>query len=305
MQWKYAASQRKSGAGNALISVSLYKKRREEVKNMYRFTEDCLTGIRQVDEEHEKLFALLNETLSLLRNDILQDKYHQVQAILEELKRYADIHFANEEAHMAAINDPELELQKRQHMEFRERIDVLDLSNIDALEGQHETLEELMRYLTRWLYRHILSSDILIGKMPSKEEWREQENPCEFTEQYLTGIPLIDGEHETLFEIIGRANGLVKAELLHDKYDEIVGILGELRDYTKEHFRDEEEYMESIQYPGLGAQKLAHQAFVSKLEDIDLDQVDQNQQEYLETLMEFLFGWLSNHILKSDKLIGA
>ena len=28
-----------------------------------------------------------------------------------------------------------------------------------------------------------------------------------------------------------------------------------------------------------------------------------NQQEYLEELMEFLFGWLSNHILKSDKMI--
>ena len=48
---------------------------------------------------------------------------------------------------------------------------------------------------------------------------------------------------------------------------------------------------------------MAHQAFISKLEEIDLDQVDQNQQEYLEELVEFLFGWLSNHILKSDKLI--
>ena len=42
---------------------------------------------------------------------------------------------------------------------------------------------------------------------------------------------------------------------------------------------------------------------MSKLEEIDLDQVDQNQQGYLEELMGFLFGWLSNHILKSDKLI--
>lgn len=278
---------------------------RKEVQVMYQFTKDCLTGIRQVDEEHEKLFQLINEILELLQNEILQDKYHQVQGILGELKRYADVHFANEEAHMAAINDPELEFQKRQHMEFREKIDVMDFSNIDEIEGQHETLEELMRYLTRWLYRHILSSDIMIGKMPSKEEWLGKDNPCEFTEQYMTGIPLVDKEHEMLFEIIGRANELVKAELLHDKYDEIVGILNELRDYTKEHFRDEEEYMEGIQYPGLGAQKLAHQAFVSKLEEIDLEQVDQNQQEYLEDLMEFLFGWLSNHILKSDKLIGA
>lgn len=270
---------------------------------MYRFTEDCLTGITQIDDEHEKLFELINRILELLQNEVMQDKYHQVREVLEELKEYADKHFANEEAYMAAINDPELAIQKKQHMAFREKIDIMDFSNIDELENQQETLEELMKYLTRWLYRHILSSDIMIGKMPLVKEWSKQENPCVFTDIYMTGIPLIDGEHETLFEIIGEANELVKAELLHDKYDEIIRILGELKDYTEEHFRDEEEYMESIQYPGLEAQKMAHRAFVSKLEEIDLEQVDQHQQEYLEELMEFLFGWLSNHILKSDKLI--
>lgn len=161
-----------------------------------------------------------------------------------------------------------------------------------------------MRYLTRWLYQHILGSDILIGKMPPREQWKNQENPCVFTEKYLTGIELIDGEHKTLFEIIGEANDLVKAELLHDKYDEIVNILTRLRDYTKEHFADEEEYMESINYPGIGAQKMAHKIFVSKLEEIDLQHVDDHQQEYIEELLEFLFGWLSNHILKMDKMIG-
>lgn len=272
---------------------------------MYEFTKDCLTGIDKIDQEHENLFVLINQTLKLLHNDMLQDKYHQVKEILEELKQYADLHFANEEAYMAAINDPELEFQKAQHQAFREKIDSMDLTYINEIEEQQEVLEELMRYLTRWLYHHILSSDIMIGKMPAKEEWKEQENPCAFTDKYLTGIPLIDGEHETLFEIIGKANDLVKAELLHDKYDEIVGILNQLEAYTKEHFRDEEEYMESIDYPGLDAQKMAHHAFVSKLEEIDLEQVDQNQQEYLEELMEFLFGWLSNHILKSDKLIAG
>ncbi|MCI8858373.1 MAG: bacteriohemerythrin [Lachnospiraceae bacterium] len=271
---------------------------------MYRFTEDCLTGIQQIDEEHKKLFALLNTTLELLQNEVLQDKYHQVQDILEELKQYADIHFVNEEAYMAAINDPELEIQKEQHMAFREKINHMDFSDIAELEAQHETLEDLMRYLTRWLYQHILGSDILIGKMPPREQWKNQENPCVFTEKYLTGIELIDGEHKTLFEIIGEANDLVKAELLHDKYDEIVNILTRLRDYTKEHFADEEEYMESINYPGIGAQKMAHKIFVSKLEEIDLQHVDDHQQEYLEELLEFLFGWLSNHILKMDKMIG-
>ena len=82
---------------------------------MYKFTEDCLTGIEQIDTEHEKLFELINRTMQLLHNDLLQDKYHQVREVMEELKEYADTHFFNEEAYMAAINDPELERQKKQH----------------------------------------------------------------------------------------------------------------------------------------------------------------------------------------------
>ena len=126
---------------------------------MYQFTEDCITGIREIDQQHEKLFELINEILELLQNNILQDKHHQVQNILEELKEYADIHFVSEEAYMAAINDPELEIQKKQHMVFRERINSMDFMGIDEIDAQHELLEELMRYLTRWLYHHILSSD--------------------------------------------------------------------------------------------------------------------------------------------------
>lgn len=272
---------------------------------MYRFTEDCLTGIEEIDKEHEKLFRLINETFDLLHNDRLKDKYREVRRILAELVRYTKEHFANEEAYMESIHDPELDIQKKEHKAFRQKIAELDVLAIEGLEEQQETLEKLMEYLTRWLYHHILGSDILIGKMPSAKEWHNKEKPCTFTEEYLTGIELVDEQHERLFEIIGRANDLVKAELLHDKYDEIVGILDELREYTKEHFRDEEEYMERIGYQGLEVQKKQHEAFVAKLDDLDLEQVDENQQEYLEELMEFLFGWLSHHILKMDKRIKA
>lgn len=275
------------------------------MKIMYQFTEDCLIGIPEIDREHEKLFRLINEIFELLHNDRLKDKYREIRKILAELKRYTEEHFANEEFYMESIRDPELEMQKKEHEEFRQKIAALDVSEIEEAETQQETLEDLMRYLTRWLYHHILGSDILIGKMPPAKEWHEKEKPCAFTEEYRTGINLVDEQHERLFEIIGEANELVKAELLHDKFDKIVDILCELREYTKEHFKAEEEYMESIQYSGLEAQQVQHDAFVAKLDGLDLDQVDDNQQEYLEELLEFLFSWLSNHILKVDKLIGA
>ena len=65
--------------------------------------------------------------------------------------------------------------------------------------------------------------------------------------------------------------------------------------------------MERIHYPELDAQKRAHTAFVERLVEIDLselDDMDDNQQEYLIDLIQFLAGWLINHILGSDKKIG-
>lgn len=270
---------------------------------MFTFTDDCLTGIEQIDEEHRFLFELLNKAYQLAVTDYHSDYYQQIKEILTELDRYAEDHFAHEEAYMTQIRDPELILQRAQHAFFRDKILSFDFADIEDVESQQRVLTELVSFLAKWLYRHILSSDIMIGKLPPLEEWMIRENPCEFTEEYLTGIDLIDKEHETLFHIVDRANQLIKSLDTSFGYDKIMAILEELRDYTKEHFGDEEEYMESIHYEGLSAQKRAHEAFIDKLDNISLSEVEDNPEEYLQELLEFLLGWLINHILYTDKKI--
>ena len=231
---------------------------------MYYFTEDCLTGMKQID--------------------------------------YAQNHFAHEEAYMESIGHPELELQRRQHNVFTAKISEMDV--ILPGSDQQSFLDDLLQYLVTWLYRHIIGSDMMIGKLIPAREWEDKTNFL-FTKEYLTGIELIDQEHQELFRIIGEANNLIKNEFIPDKYDDIVHLLDELFQYTAVHFKDEEEYMESINYAGLPAQRAAHEAFVQRLSEIDLDQIDANQQETLEELMQFLTQWLINHILHSDKKIGT
>ncbi|MCD8039238.1 MAG: hemerythrin family protein [Lachnospiraceae bacterium] len=270
---------------------------------MFQFTDDCMIGIEQIDDEHRALFNLLNKAGALLANDFGSDCYEELKEIIGELDSYAEQHFAHEEAYMLEIRDPELIRQRAQHSYFREKIRDFEFVNIDADEEQQRVLTELVNFLARWLYRHILGSDIMIGKMPPLEEWMLRENPCEFTDDYLVGIELIDNEHRELFRIVDKANRLVKSYDEASGYDKIIDILNQLKDYTKEHFADEEEYMESIGYDGLEAQKRAHDAFIEKLENINLDEIDENPQESLEELLEFLLGWLVNHILYTDKKI--
>lgn len=271
----------------------------------FEFTQDCITGIETIDDEHRNLFALLSKAYNMACTDYHRDYYQELKNILEELDFYAETHFAHEEEYMVQIRDPELIRQRSQHAFFRDKVREYEFVNIDNEEEQQRVLTELVRFLAKWLYRHILSSDILIGKLPPLEEWMVRENPCEFTDEYLTGIELVDAEHKELFRIVDKANQLVKNFDSLSGYDSIMQILNELKEYTKEHFADEEEYMEGIQYEGLSAQKRAHEAFVDKLENISLDQIDANPQENLQELLEFLLGWLINHILYTDKKIPA
>ena len=63
--------------------------------------------------------------------------------------------------------------------------------------------------------------------------------------------------------------------------------------------------MQSIRYEGYEAQKRAHEAFIARLNEIDTEDINGEPKEYLESLVEFLLGWLVNHILRADKEIPA
>ena len=126
----------------------------------------------------------------------------------------------------------------------------------------------------------------------------------EMKDEYLTGIPQIDEEHKRLFEIAEETYQLRNEEFLVDKYDQIKAVLQELKDYTIMHFKHEEAYMESINYKKMFTQKIQHQGFIDKIEEIDLSDIDENSDETIDEILKFLTDWLISHILENDKQIG-
>ena len=122
-------------------------------------------------------------------------------------------------------------------------------------------------------------------------------------EEYRTGIEKIDHQHRKLFEIAGRAYDILRDELCLDKYDQIVAIIEELKEYTVYHFNFEEEYMHSIGYEGLSSHKIQHENFIEKINNVDLTQIDHDQDKSLLDILDFVIGWIDGHILGTDKLI--
>lgn len=82
--------------------------------------------------------------------------------------------------------------------------------------------------------------------------------------------------------------------------------MGKLRDYAKKHFADEEAYMESVGYKRLFTQKIQHQNFVEKLDEIDLQEIEDGdeQDKVINDILIFITDWLVNHILEEDTRIG-
>ncbi len=120
-------------------------------------------------------------------------------------------------------------------------------------------------------------------------------------EDYVLGIEEIDKQHKELFRIATEVHGLIRNELIFDKYDKILKLLAELKEYTIFHFTSEEEYMLSIGYRKLLSHKVEHNDFIEKINNVDLDKIDQDHESYLMEILEFVLGWISNHILKTDK----
>lgn len=123
-------------------------------------------------------------------------------------------------------------------------------------------------------------------------------------DDFLVGIDEIDEQHKKLFAIANKAYELLNNDLYLDKYDRIVSIIEELKDYTVFHFTFEEEYMMKIKYKRFFTQKIQHESFMKKINEINLNEIDSDQDKSLLELLDFIINWISNHILIMDKQIG-
>ncbi len=129
---------------------------------MYEMKEEYYTGIKEIDDEHKTLFEIAEEAYELRNNEFIADKYDNVRHLLHRLKDYTLMHFDHEEAYMERINYKRMFTQKVQHDEFREKLEELDLENID--ENLDDTIDEILVFLTDWLIEHILENDKLIAE---------------------------------------------------------------------------------------------------------------------------------------------
>lgn len=122
-------------------------------------------------------------------------------------------------------------------------------------------------------------------------------------DEYKIGLQKIDKQHQKLFEIAGEIYDLLRLDDDIDKFDQILEIIQELKDYTVFHFQEEEEYMLSINYPRFFSHKMLHNEFIQKVNEVNITSLDEDQTNYLLDILDFVLNWLQTHILQIDKQI--
>jgi len=122
----------------------------------------------------------------------------------------------------------------------------------------------------------------------------------EWQDSYLIGNTLIDGEHKKLFEIARKAKEVVEPSLKKQKIkDEVHSIY----EYSKTHFKHEEEYMELIKFPDLKEHKKEHIKIIEAMRDFIQKITSMSTVEFEKQLSYFIETLMLGHILLNDKKI--
>ncbi len=123
------------------------------MSDLIRWEKKFKVGNSRIDSQHRKLFHLVNELYKAMQRGEAQER---LDVILDELARYTDYHFRDEEGIFNATAYPEKENHCAFHRELIEKVQ--DLQKRRA-SGEILITVETLEFLKDWVSRHIMKTD--------------------------------------------------------------------------------------------------------------------------------------------------
>lgn len=118
----------------------------------------------------------------------------------------------------------------------------------------------------------------------------------EWKDEYSVGLAEIDRQHKQLIGLFGHIEEALDTDTnwldLHSK-------IVELRNFASFHFEFEEALMRMFAFPKGEGHSQAHQLFFIRLDEIERCVVVDEGVKH--DMIRFLFDWLFEHILKTDR----
>lgn len=124
---------------------------------MFKWNESFATDIKEIDNQHQRLFEIGEEIEVLLNTYFDQSTLVKTEELLHELKNYTVYHFNTEKDLFIKYNYPDMSSHLSEHDKF---IDYLSNTNIDEIKtDQEEFLQKLLHTIAQWIFKHINNVD--------------------------------------------------------------------------------------------------------------------------------------------------
>jgi hemerythrin-like metal-binding protein len=122
-------------------------------KSKYQLTPNLLTGVKDMDDQHRRLFALINQ----LADAIAEGRGNlELLPVIDGLAQYAVQHFKEEEAMLRRCSFPDFDAHCKIHRHFEETV---TKARQDFAAGRGMIGSELVSFLSDWLVKHIGGQD--------------------------------------------------------------------------------------------------------------------------------------------------
>jgi len=142
-----------------------------------------------------------------------------------------------------------------------------------------------------WVFLALLITVTVLAKKMTARRF------LKWDDSYSVGVAVMDDDHKRLINLINQ----LQTAALYDTSDEYEKeAFDTLIDYTKTHFKREEDLLEKNGFPGLEAHKKQHQAMIDEVGNL-VSEYQQNADVTIEKTIRYLKVWLIKHINGTDK----
>ena len=186
---------------------------------MLIWSDQLVTGLDEVDDEHKRLIGIINELIKLHGQKTTAEK---VQSALAELRSYSVYHFKHEEeiTDSFPVNEANKAANVRAHHGF---IEHLKRAENWAVTHPDDAVDNLLAYLVKWLVHHItgvdarLTREILAIRAGNTSELRKIQENTLYDTLVNTVSYLYESMGDRTFEMLELNQ---KLQDYHDKQEE-------------------------------------------------------------------------------------
>ena len=118
----------------------------------------------------------------------------------------------------------------------------------------------------------------------------------QWTENLSVGVARMDDHHKKLVDLIN----LLFEAMSGDATGTVDTVLGDLLDYTRYHFSEEEKLLAACDYPDLEEHRAIHRDMVKEVLEMRQRYLDNPASVPASEALDFLSKWLMRHIIGKD-----